>query len=441
MKTFRPYQPDQVLLLPPSLRDWLPQDHLAHFVSEIVEQLDLSDIYRAYREERGYPPYDPLMMVKILVYAYARGIRSSRKIAAALHEDVAFRVLSGNQQPSFSTIALFRRRHHEALGKLLVQTVRLARKAGLVHLNRVAVDGTKVKAYASKHSAMSYARMKEEEARLQAEIERYLEESRAIDEEEDKTYGERRGDELPAELADRQKRLEAIRRAKAELEEEARQKAQEQESTRRTRRRAKKEPPQPKAKAQRNFTDPESRIMRSADNTFIQGYNAQVAVDVESQIIVASDLTNQAADVGHLVTLVEQVEANTGRVPRQVLADAGYYSERNGEELAKRGIEAFIPPYKVKHTVWRDAPYPRGRIPRNLSARDRMWRKILSKRGRETYKLRHMSVEPVIGQIKWARNLTQFTLRGLAKVRSLWRFDCAVHNLLKIFRAGYQAQA
>lgn len=441
MKTFRPYQPDQVLLLPPSLRDWLPQDHLAHFVREIVEQLDLSDIYRAYREERGYPPYDPLMMVKILVYAYARGIRSSRKIAAALHEDVAFRVLSGNQQPSFSTIALFRRRHHEALGKLLVQTVRLARKAGLVHLNRVAVDGTKVKAYASKHSAMSYARMKEEEARLQAEIERYLEESRAIDEEEDKTYGERRGDELPAELADRQKRLEAIRRAKAELEEEARQKAQEQESTRRTRRRAKKEPPQPKAKAQRNFTDPESRIMRSADNTFIQGYNAQVAVDVESQIIVASDLTNQAADVGHLVTLVEQVEANTGRVPRQVLADAGYYSERNGEELAKRGIEAFIPPYKVKHTVWRDAPYPCGRIPRNLSARDRMWRKILSKRGRETYKLRHMSVEPVIGQIKWARNLTQFTLRGLAKVRSLWRFDCAVHNLLKIFRAGYQAQA
>lgn len=441
MKTFRPYQPNQTLLLPPSLGDWLPKDHLAYFLSEVVDQLDLSKIYGAYQEERGYPPYDPRMMVKIWVYAYAKGIRSSRRIAAALYEDVAFRVLADNQQPSFSTIALFRRRHHEALGELLVQTVRLAQKAGLVQLKQVAVDGTKVKANASKHSSMSYGRMQEEEKRLEAEIEQYLKEADTVDAEEDAAFGDRRGDELPPELADRQKRLEAIRRAKAELEEEARRKAEEQRVKEPANRRDKDDPPpKPKAKAQRNFADPDSRIMRNAEKAFIQGYNAQLVVDVKSQIILASDLTNQAADVGHLVPLIDQVEVNTGQAPKQVLADAGYYSDANRAALEQRGIDALIPPYKVKHTVWREARYPRGRIPRNLSAKDRMWRKVMSKRGRETYKLRHTSVEPVIGQIKWARNLLQFTVRGLAKVRSLWRFDCAVHNLLKLYRLGYQPQ-
>lgn len=441
MKTFRPYQPNQTLLLPPSLGDWLPKDHLAYFLSEVVDQLDLSKIYGAYQEERGYPPYDPRMMVKIWVYAYAKGIRSSRRIAAALYEDVAFRVLADNQQPSFSTIALFRRRHHEALGELLVQTVRLAQKAGLVQLKQVAVDGTKVKANASKHSSMSYGRMQEEEKRLEAEIEQYLKEAETVDAEEDAAFGDRRGDELPPELADRQKRLEAIRRAKAELEEEARRKAEEQRVKEPANRRDKDDPPpKPKAKAQRNFADPDSRIMRNAEKAFIQGYNAQLVVDVKSQIILASDLTNQAADVGHLVPLIDQVEVNTGQAPKQVLADAGYYSDANRAALEQRGIDALIPPYKVKHTVWREARYPRGRIPRNLSAKDRMWRKVMSKRGRETYKLWHTSVEPVIGQIKWARNLLQFTVRGLAKVRSLWRFDCAVHNLLKLYRLGYQPQ-
>lgn len=441
MKTFRPYQPNQTLLLPPSLGDWLPKDHLAYFLSEVVDQLDLSKIYGAYQEERGYPPYDPRMMVKIWVYAYAKGIRSSRRIAAALYEDVAFRVLADNQQPSFSTIALFRRRHHEALGELLVQAVRLAQKAGLVQLKQVAVDGTKVKANASKHSSMSYGRMQEEEKRLEAEIEQYLKEAETVDAEEDAAFGDHRGDELPPELADRQKRLEAIRRAKAELEEEARRKAEEQRVKEPANRRDKDDPPpKPKAKAQRNFADPDSRIMRNAEKAFIQGYNAQLVVDVKSQIILASDLTNQAADVGHLVPLIDQVEVNTGQAPKQVLADAGYYSDANRAALEQRGIDALIPPYKVKHTVWREARYPRGRIPRNLSAKDRMWRKVMSKRGRETYKLRHTSVEPVIGQIKWARNLLQFTVRGLAKVRSLWRFDCAVHNLLKLYRLGYQPQ-
>jgi len=306
MKTFRPYQPNQTLLLPPSLGDWLPKDHLAYFLSEVVDQLDLSKIYGAYQEERGYPPYDPRMMVKIWVYAYAKGIRSSRRIAAALYEDVAFRVLADNQQPSFSTIALFRRRHHEALGELLVQTVRLAQKAGLVQLKQVAVDGTKVKANASKHSSMSYGRMQEEEKRLEAEIEQYLKEAETVDAEEDAAFGDRRGDELPPELADRQKRLEAIRRAKAELEEEARRKAEEQRVKEPANRRDKDDPPpKPKAKAQRNFADPDSRIMRNAEKAFIQGYNAQLVVDVKSQIILASDLTNQAADVGHLVPLID----------------------------------------------------------------------------------------------------------------------------------------
>ena len=336
---------------------------------------------------------------------------------------------------------MFRRRHHEALGELLVQTVRLAQKAGLVQLKQVAVDGTKVKANASKHSSMSYGRMQEEEKRLEAESEQYLKEAETVDAEEDAAFGDRRGDELPPELADRQKRLEAIRRAKAELEEEARRKAEEQRVKEPANRRDKDDPPpKPKAKAQRNFADPDSRIMRNAEKAFIQGYNAQLVVDVKSQIILASDLTNQAADVGHLVPLIDQVEVNTGQAPKQVLADAGYYSDANRAALEQRGIDALIPPYKVKHTVWREARYPRGRIPRNLSAKDRMWRKVMSKRGRETYKLRHTSVEPVIGQIKWARNLLQFTVRGLAKVRSLWRFDCAVHNLLKLYRLGYQPQ-
>lgn len=444
-KTFRPYNLDQLYLLPPSLKEWLPPDHLVYFISDAVDQLDLSAIYRSYDNPKGYPPYNPTMMVKVLFYAYCRGIRSSRRIERALYEDVAMRVLSGNQQPDHWTIAAFRRRHLEALGELFVQTVKLARDAGLVRLGHVALDGTKIKANASRHQAMSYGRMKREEERLQQEIDRYFREAEAIDREEDRRYGDRRGDELPPELADARRRLEVIRKAKAALEEEARRRAELEKGERPQgaadegkKRRCPKEskPPEPPEKAQRNFTDPESRIMKSSEGSFVQAYNAQAAVDAESQIIVAADLTNQAADSPHLIPLVEQVEGNTGRRPKEVSADAGYWSEANVTALAVQGIEAFIPPDKVRHSEWRQFNPPRGRIPANLSLKERMRRKLRTRRGRERYRLRQTSVEPVFGQIKEGRGLRQFLLRGLAPNRAMWRFDCAVHNLLKLFRAG-----
>lgn len=428
-------------LFPPSPRDWLPQDHPVYFIDEVVSQLDLSAILNDYRELKGQPPYNPVMMVKVLIYGYWRGIRSSRKLERALHEDVGFRFLSANQQPNFWTIAAFRRRHHHALGELFVQTVRLAQKAGLVRLNHVAVDGTKIKANASKHSAMSYQYMLKEEERLKEEIERYFREVEETDATEDRKFGKRRrGDELPEHLRDPKRRLEAIRRAKAELEAEAKEKAAEKEQKQESqdkgrgkRKRAKEIPP---GKAQYNFTDPDSRIMLSSEKAFIQAYSAQLAVDAETQIAVAAELSNQAADAPHLIPVLDQVEQNTGCRPKEVSADAGYFSERNLEELSRRQIEALIPPDKIKHSQWRNASSPRGRIPKNITLKDRMRRKLRTKRGRARYKLRQTSVEPVLGQIKEGRGLRQFLLRRLAKVRSSWRFECAVHNLIKLFRAG-----
>lgn len=359
------------------------------------------------------------MMVKMLFYAYCRGIRSSRKIERALYEDVAMRVLSGNPQPDHGTIAAFRRRHLEALGALFVQTVKLARDAGLVKLGPVAIDGTRIKANASRHQAMSYGRIKREEERLRQEIERYFREAEAIDREEDRRYGDRRGDALPPELADAQRRLEVIRKAKAALEEAARRRAALEEAERRQgvaskgRKPPRQEgkPPEPPDKAQRNFSDPESRIMKSSEGSFVQAYTAQAAVDAQSQIIVAADLTNQAAD-------------------------AGYWSEANLTALSPQGIEAFIPPDKVRHSAWRQFNPPRGRVPANLSLKDRMRRKLRTRRGRERYRLRQTSVEPVFGQINAGRGLRQFLWRGLVPNRAMWRFECAVHNLLKRFRGG-----
>lgn len=440
MKHFRPYQPEQLLLLPPSLDEWLPRDHEIYFISDAVDRMDLGRIYARYDNPQGNPPYHPRMMVKVLIYAYMRGIRSSRKIERTLWEDIPMRVLSGNQQPDHWTIANFRRQHLEALGDLLVQTVRMAREAGLVKLGQVAIDGTKVKANASKHSAMSYGRMKQEEERLRKEIAAWFREAEAVDAREDRKYGSRRGDELPPELADRKRRLEAIERAKAVLEAQAREReAQRQASAEKKGKKPRppKNPPGvPPDKAQYNFTDPESRIMKNGDKAFIQGYNAQAAVDVESQIIVAADLTNQAADAPHLVGLVEQAERNTECALREVSADAGYFSETNVNELVAKGIEVWIPPEKVRHREWRTMSSPRGRIPRGLDLRGRMRRKLRTKRGRARYKLRQQSVEPVFGQIKGNRGLRQFLLRGLVATRASWRFECAVHNLLKMWKAG-----
>ncbi len=445
-KKFRPHQPDQIMLLPPSLNDWLPSDHEVYFVRDIVESMDLSAIYASYRDPRGQPPYEPLMMVQILIYGYMRGIRSSRKLERALYEDVGFRVLSGNQQPDHWTISEFRRRHHEPLGDLLAQTVQMAERMGLVDLQHASVDGTKVKANASRHSAMSYGRMKTEEERLRNEIQEYFEEMETSDREEDAKYGEdRRGDELPEHMNSRRKRLEAIQRAKEKLEQEAEERAEREaeqrkekaESEGRTYRpRKEQRRTVPRDKDQRNFTDPESRIMLSSEGAFIQAYNAQSVVDSDSMIVLSSDLTNQAADSPHFIGLLQQSEETLQKRPEEVSADAAYYNDKHLMWLEELETEAFIPPDKVRHNEWRNMLYPRGRIPKDADRKYLMRRKLRTKRGRERYKKRQCSVEPVFGYIKEAMGFRQLLLRGEAKARSMWKFACAAYNLWKIFRAG-----
>jgi transposase len=429
-KTFRPYEPDQSFLMPVSMHEWLPSDHLAYFVTDVVDQLDLTAILERYeREERGYPPYHPRMMVKVLLYAYCIGVPSSRRIAKRLEEDIAFRVLAANNTPDFRTISDFRKDHLHALAALFVQVLKLCQKAGLVKLGHIALDGTKMKANASKHKAMSYKRMTEEEARLEAEVKELLKRAGAVDEEEDQRYGkDRRGDELPKELALRKSRLKKIREAKQALEAEARQKAEAEDSVAAA----------PKDKAQRNFTDADSRIMpASGGKHFIQGYNAQAAVDSKQQVIVAAEITNRPVDRGQAELMMDVVHANTGRLPDQMSADAGYFSSDTVNNLTARGIDAYIPPNKMRHGSILP-PAPRGRIPLSLSTPDRMRRKLRTKRGRECYALRKVLPEPVFGQIKQARGFRQFLLRGLDKVSGEWQVICTGHNLLKLWKAQRQ---
>lgn len=439
MKTFRPYQPQQCLLLPPSLDDWLPEDHLARFVSDLVDQLDLSCIYAAYeREERGYPPYEPSMMFKVLVYAYATGVYSSRKIERRLYEDIAFRYLAAGNFPDFRTICTFRKRHLKDFERLFGQMLKLCRQAGLTKLGTIAIDGTKIKANASKHKAMSYGRMKQEEARLEAEIKRLLTEAEKVDRAEDRRYGDRRGDELPEELRIREKRLAKIREAMRALEAEAKEKAALEHD------RDKNDPDggascgsaemvQVDDKAQRNFTDPDSRIMKApGKHQFIQGYNVQVAVDAETQVIVATEVYQSSADAAYFVPMLDAVEANTGCRPLRATCDAAYFSEFNVREAQRRKIAPFIPPHKVKHSEWR-AACPRGPLPPDATLRQRMARFIRTKRGKAIYKLRQISVEPVFGQIKWVRGFRSFSLRGLANVKGEWNLVALVHNMLKLY--------
>jgi transposase len=425
-KTFRPYEPDQMLLMPPSLADWVPEDHLARFVSDLVETLDLSAVEETYAEERGYPPYHPRMMTKVLLYAYATGTYSSRKIARRLVEDVAMRFLAAGNEPDFRTLSDFRQRHSGALAGLFTQVLRLCRRAGLVKLGQVAIDGTKLKANASKHKAMSYGRMGEKEAALHAEIAELLRRAEQADQDEDARYGpDRRGDELPAELARRESRLKKIQDAKAALEAEAREQAAH----------AGRDPDRarPAPTAQRNFTDPESKIQKTADG-FIQGYTAQAAVDAHAQVIVAQDVTPMAADVGELVPQVTAIGRTLRQRPTQVLADAGYCSEENLHELERRGIDAYIATGRQKHGEWL-APAPRGRPPAGLTRRERMARKLRTLAGRAVYARRKAIVEPVFGQIKHARRFRQFLRRGWTAVRQEWALVCTVHNLLKLHLA------
>ena len=418
-KTFRPYVPDQMLLLPPSVRDWVPEGDLAHVISAVVDALDLSEIEDVYEEElRGYPPYHPRMMTKLWLYAYAVGTRSCRKLAQLVQRDVGFMMLAAGNQPDFRTLNNFRLRHLAALSGLFVQVVRLCEKKGLVQLRHVAVDGTRVKANASKHSAMSYGRMQQEEARIRAEVEAYFRECDEVDAEEDARYGpDRRGDELPEELRTAERRRRAIREAMAELELEAQEAGK----------------AEPEEKAQRNFTDPESRIMKGSEGAFIQGYNAQAAVDASSQVIVAASLTNSAADAGQLVPIVDLVEVNLGVRPRQVSADAGYCSETNLEALEERGIDGYVATGRMSRS-YRCPPAPRGRIPQGLTRRELMKRRLMTKRGRATYRLRPQVVEPVFGQIR-NKGLIRLWLRGEVKARGEWRLHCIGHNLCKLQKA------
>ncbi len=430
-KVFRPYDPDQPFLMPVSMREWLPAAHLAYFISDVADHLDLGAIMNRYEGEKGYPPYHPAMMVKVLLYAYCIGVPSSRKIAKRLEEDIAFRVLAANNTPDFRTISDFRKEHLKALAALFVQVLKLCQRAGLVKLGHVSVDGTKMKANASKHKAMSYKRMKEEEARLEAEVQELLRKAQAVDEEEDRTYGKnKRGDELPKELAFRESRLKKIREARAALEAEARMEAEQ------SRDKGGKATGVPEDKAQRNFTDPESHIMPApGGKQFEQAYNAQAAVDSANQIIVAAEVTDQPSDKGQAMPMMQQVRENTGRLPREMSADAGYFSSDEVTRLAATGIEAYIPPDKMCHTTKTPAA-PRGRIPRCLSVADRMRRKLRTKQGKKRYALRKELPEPVFGQIKQARGFRQFLLRGKEKVRGEWRLICTGHNVLKLFGAS-----
>jgi len=453
-KHFRPYEPDQSLLLPPSLNDWLPEDHLAFFIRDVVGELDLSAILKDYEGSKGgQPPYNAGMMVRLLLYAYCVGVPSSRKIEKATHERVPFRVISANQHPDHDTICEFRKRHLEALSDLFVQVLELCRKAGLAKLGAVALDGTKVRANASKHKAMSYGRMKKKGEELEGEVAELMAKAEAVDAEEDARYGKgKRGDELPEELRFRRRRLLKIREAMAELEAEAKAEAEKKraEMARKEKQREKDgkpprgpkpKPPseEPKDSAQRNFTDADSRIMKDgATKSFEQCYNCEAAVDADSQVIAAADVTQEANDKRQIVPMVEQVKSNTGgEAPEKLSADSDFFSEENVRYLEGEGVDAHVATEKMKHGE--KPPAPRGRIPKDITVKQRMTRKLRTKKGRETYARRKSSVEPVFGQIKEVRGFRRFLLRGIEAVRAEWRLICLTHNLLKLFRSGLAA--
>ena len=454
-KRFRPYEPDQSLLLPPNMNDWLPEGHPASLIREVVGRLDLSAIYAAYADgaKGGKPPCDPRMMTGLLLYAYCKGVRSSRKIEEATYEWVPFRVLAADQHPDHDTICEFRKRHLGALSDLFVQVLDICREAGMAKLGHVAFDGTKVLANASKHKAMSYGRMKKRRAELEAEVADLMANADAVDAEEDAKFGKGvRGDELPEELRFRETRLAKIEEAMAALEAEAaaeadakraeiaeKEKAREEEGKPRRGRKPKEPSDEPRDKAQRNFTDPDSRIMKDgATKGFVQAYNCQAAVDADSQVIVAADVTQEANDKKQVEPVIEQVKSNTGEKPKRASADSGYFSEANAEYLDGEGIDAYVATGRQKHSD-PTPPAPRGRIPKNATPKQRMARKLRTKKGRETYSKRKSSVEPVFGQIKDGRGIRRFLLRGIEAVRAEWRLICLTHNLLKLFRRVGQA--
>ena len=422
-----------MMLLPPSVHELVPAAHLAHFVRDLVrESLDVSAIVKTYIEDRGFPPYDPVMMTALLLYAYCQGNYASRRIAKACEERVDVMAVTARQCPDFRTISDFRKRHLSALGGLFTQVLKLCQKAGLVTVGHVALDGTKIRANASKHKAMSYRRMQKAEPELAAEVARWLAEAAASDAREDAAYGvDRRGDELPDWVVTKQQRLEKIRAAKAALEADAQAKTRTDDhpSDRPRRGRPATHPPgTPKDNAQRNFTDPDSRIMKSREG-FIQGYNAQAAVDAGHQVIVAHGLTSQASDAHQLEPMLAHIRTNTGRQARELSADAGYCSEHNLNALNRRRIRGYVATGRHKH----GEASATGTRKTKAGTRVHAMRSRLRRAGyRSRYRLRKQVVEPVFGQIKQARGFRQFLLRGLSQVAGEWSFVCSAHNLLKL---------
>ena len=437
-KRFRPWDVDQILLLPPSIQELVPEGHVAHFVRSVVrDSLDLSAILESYQEERGFPPYHPVMMTALLLYAYTQGVYSSRRIARGCEQRVDFMAVTAMHRPDFRTINSFRHRHLEALGDLFLQVLELCRHSGMVSLGHVSLDGTKIRANASKRKSMSYSRMKKEERRLRQEVAEWFRRAEAEDAMEDELYGEARGDELPAWVTDKKKRLAKIEEAKKQLEAEAKQRDKEalekhKKGGRRGPGRPRKHPlGQPRDNEQKNFTDPESRIMNTSEG-YQQCYNAQLAVDAQSQVIVARELTFSASDARQLIPLVDQIEHNTGHKPNEVSADSGYCSENNLEALDERSIRAYIATGKQKH----GKPAPTSSRPIQPGTRRYLMQQRLKKGGfRSRYRLRKQTVEPVIGQAKEARGFRRFLLRGSDKVRQEWSLVCLAHNLLKLHKA------
>lgn len=432
-KTFREWNVGQTTMFPATVLDFVPTGHVAHFIRNLVmESLDLSGILRVYSEERGYPPYHPAMMTAVILYSYSQGVYASRRIAKACEQRVDFMAITGMQQPDFRTISDFRKRHLKQLGGLFNQVLKLCQKAGMVKLAHVALDGTRISANAAKDQTLKYSRMKKSEQELTEEIAGWFREAERQDAEEDAEYGvDRRGDEMPAWVSDKAKRLEKIRQAKAELEAEAKAEADRKKAE------DEKKPPQNRARtpiadtpednAKRNLTDADSRLLKTTHG-FIQGYNAQAAVDADSQVIVGQMLTNERHDLNHLIPLIEQIEIQTDDAVREISTDSGYYSENNAGQLQQRGIRGYLAAgRRNKDGTWHGDVGPLGK---------QMRARINQGGRRSRYRLRKQTVEPVFGLIKSARGFRQFLLRGLEKVSGEWSLLCTAHNILKLAKAS-----
>ena len=450
-KSFRRYDPAQCFLLPPSLDDWLPEDHEARFVAEVVEDLlDLSPIYDSYASASGAPPYDPRLMLKLLLYAYATGVTSSREIERRCAVDVAFRFLSANAAPDYRSISRFRRRHEAALHPLFLQVLALCAKAGLVSLGRVALDGTKLDANASRHKAMSYDRIVPKIEQLEGEVDAMLAEAEATDATEDEAYGpDRRGDEIAPELRRRESRLAKLRAAKEAIEAEARERAE--AAARKKAEAAGKSKEEvdnagaeaagqarPKPSSQRSFTDPEARMMKT-NHGFDYAYNAQAVVDEKSQVILAAQVTQEASDMNQLVPMLEATKENLAGAgidasPKTALVDAGYCSEDNLEAAEHLAPDLLAATGRQRHGE-QFPTAPRGPIPKQATRRERMARRLRTKKGRADYARRKAIVEPAFGQMKVCQHAGQLRLRGLEGAAAEWTLHAICHNLRKLASA------